>query len=58
MTTTKAVTPVATTLMECHSLEELVQHTCFCKLRESCPDKQAEECMRHRNIYAEFMRSA
>jgi hypothetical protein len=38
-----------------HSLDELVANTCFCKLKASCPDKNSSECMRHRNIYAEFM---
>jgi hypothetical protein len=37
------------------SLEELVANTCFCKLKATCPDKNSSECMRHRNIYAEFM---
>jgi hypothetical protein len=37
------------------SLEQLVTNTCFCKLREQCPDKNSAECMKHRNLYAEFM---
>jgi len=37
------------------NLDELVAKTCFCKLREQCPDKNSAECMAHRNIYAEFM---
>lgn len=36
------------------TLEQMVANTCFCKLRETCPDKNSSECMRHRNIYAEF----
>jgi hypothetical protein len=39
------------------SLEELVADTCFCKLREFCHDKNSDECMKHRNIYQEFMQS-
>jgi hypothetical protein len=37
------------------TLTQLVENTCFCKLRETCSDKNSSECMRHRNIYAEFM---
>jgi len=37
------------------SLEEMVNITCFCKLKEFCVDKNGSECMRHRNIYQEFM---
>lgn len=37
------------------SLEKMVSSTCFCKLREHCVDKNSSECMRNRNIYAEFM---
>lgn len=40
---------------EAVTLEQLVAKTCFCKLREHCEDKNSDECMRHRNIYAEFM---
>lgn len=40
---------------EITSLEEMVKNTCFCKLREECKDKNSPECMRHRNIVAEFM---
>jgi hypothetical protein len=36
-------------------LESLVANTCFCKLKEKCEDKNSTECMRERNIYAEFM---
>lgn len=36
------------------NLEQMVANTCFCKLRETCPDKNSSDCMRHRNIYAEF----
>ncbi len=39
------------------NLEELVANTCFCKLREFCHDKNSAECMKHRNIYQEFMQS-
>lgn len=42
-------TPAVTTL------EAMVANTCFCKLRESCTDKNSSECMRERNIYQEFM---
>lgn len=38
-----------------NSLEQMVKNTCFCKLREECKDKNSPECMRHRNIVAEFM---
>lgn len=37
------------------TLEQMVANTCFCKLREHCADKNSATCMRHRNIYAEFM---
>ena len=37
------------------TLEEMVNITCFCKLKEFCIDKNSSECMRHRNIYQEFM---
>jgi hypothetical protein len=37
------------------SLEKMVSSTCFCKLRERCEDKNSSECMRNRNVYAEFM---
>ncbi len=37
------------------SLEKMVSNTCFCKLRETCEDKNSSQCMRHRNIYAEYM---
>lgn len=40
---------------EITSLEQMVANTCFCKLRERCADKNSSECMRHRNIVAEFM---
>lgn len=36
-------------------LEEVMAKTCFCKLRESCPDKTSPECLKERNIYKEFM---
>jgi hypothetical protein len=36
-------------------LEETLAKTCFCKLRESCPDKTGSECLKDRNIYKEFM---
>ena len=32
----------------------MIANTCFCKLKEICADKNSTECMRHRNIYAEF----
>ena len=37
------------------TLQQLVDNTCFCKLRETCSDKNSSECLRHKNIYAEFM---
>jgi hypothetical protein len=37
------------------SLETMINNTCFCKLREQCKDKNSPECMRHRNLVAEFM---
>ncbi len=37
------------------TLEQLVAHTCFCKLRSSCNDRNGSECLQHKNIYAEFM---
>lgn len=37
------------------TLVKMVAHTCFCKLREVCYDKNSNECQRNRNIYAEFM---
>jgi hypothetical protein len=40
---------------EVTSLESMVNNTCFCKLREQCKDKNSPECMRHRNLVAEFM---
>lgn len=40
-----------------NSLEALVANMCFCKLRTLCPDKNSSECMKHRNIYQEFMQS-
>ena len=36
-------------------LEETMAKTCFCKLRETCPDKTSQECLKERNIYKEFM---
>lgn len=36
-------------------MERMVAKTCFCKLRALCEDKNSVECMRHRNIVAEFM---
>jgi nitrite reductase/ring-hydroxylating ferredoxin subunit len=41
---------------EALTLEEMVAHVCFCKLHEICYDKNSGECMRNRNIYAEFMK--
>lgn len=34
-------------------LEKIVADSCHCKLREHCPDKNAPECLKHRNLYAE-----
>jgi hypothetical protein len=39
------------------NLDEMVAMTCFCKLRETCVDKTSTACMKHRNIYQEFMLS-
>lgn len=39
------------------NLDEMVAMTCFCKLRETCVDKTSAACMKHRNIYQEFMLS-
>ncbi len=36
-------------------IERMVAKTCFCKLRAQCEDKNSTQCMRHRNIVAEFM---
>ena len=43
------------TRTESTTLEQLVANTCFCKLKAICPDKNSSDCMRHQNIYAEFM---
>jgi hypothetical protein len=37
------------------NLDEMLARTCFCKLKEFCPDKNSADCMRHHNIYAAFM---
>jgi len=37
------------------TLEALVAKTCFCKLRTFCEDKNSPDCLKHKNIYAEFM---
>lgn len=37
------------------TLDALVNDICFCKLRSHCPDKNSPECLKHRNLYAEFM---
>lgn len=37
------------------TLQQLIENTCFCKLRETCSDKNGSECLRHKNIYVEFM---
>ena len=37
------------------TLEQMVNNTCFCKLKEFCLDKNSNECLRRRNIYQEFM---
>lgn len=39
------------------TLNDMVAMACFCKLREICIDKTSTECMKHRNIYQEFMHS-
>jgi hypothetical protein len=42
---------------ELTTLDALVNQMCFCKLREICEDKSSAECLKHRNLYAEFMLS-
>lgn len=37
------------------TLEQMLAKTCFCKLREFCDDKNSSDCLRNKNIYAEFM---
>lgn len=37
------------------TLDTLVNDMCFCKLRSHCSDKNSPECLKHRNLYAEFM---
>lgn len=37
------------------TLEQMIAITCFCKIKEFCPDKNSTECMRHKNIYDEYM---
>jgi hypothetical protein len=37
------------------ALEEVVAKSCFCKLRESCLDRNSCDCYQNRNIYKEFM---
>ena len=39
------------------SLDGLVKQMCFCKLRTYCLDKTSPECLKHHNIYAEFMQN-
>ncbi len=39
------------------TLDALVKQMCFCKLRTYCLDKTSPECLKHHNIYAEFMQS-
>lgn len=39
------------------SLEKVVAGACFCKLRSKCTDKTSVDCLKHRNLYAEFMHS-
>lgn len=38
-------------------LEEIMAKTCFCKLRESCPDKTSGDCLKECNVYNEFMQN-
>ena len=40
---------------EITTLTQMVANMCFCKLKEFCVDKNSSTCMRHKNIYAEFM---
>ena len=44
---------VQETMLE--GLEKTVLKSCFCKLREFCPDKESDDCYQNRNIYKEFM---
>ena len=37
------------------NLDEMLAKTCFCKLKEFCPDKNSADCMRDHNIYDAFM---
>jgi len=39
------------------TLDALVKQMCFCKLRTYCLDKTSPGCLKHHNIYAEFMQS-
>jgi len=39
------------------TLDALVKQMCFCKLRTYCLDKTSPECLKHHNIYAEFMQN-
>ena len=38
-------------------LESLIAQSCTCKLREICLDKNSEDCLQHKNIYAQEMRA-
>ena len=36
-------------------LEQLIRQSCDCKLRTYCADKTSQNCLKHRNLYAEAM---
>ena len=36
-------------------LEKLIARSCSCKLREICLDKNSQDCLKHKNIYAQEM---
>ena len=38
-------------------LEGVIAQSCECKLREFCLDKNSTECLKHRNLYAEYMQA-
>ena len=40
-----------------NSIEKIITNTCFCKLRSFCPDKTSSNCLKHHNIYQEFMKN-
>lgn len=38
-------------------LEGVIAKSCECKLREFCLDKNSMDCLKHRNLYAEYMQA-